>query len=191
MCWLKWDEMEGVLGVKVDMCKSQVRPWGLADLRLIFLYIPTGYRRQLVDPPQSRQRRLMPTTPRRGNTLVEVVVTQELAGCTLQQRRRRRSHWGRVVIGRGTAGPEHGLLVRRRFGNGNGNGEKGSWAKSSCDDALDQAITTTAAGAWPRDRQPEATDCGNKGGTGKQRPIRVEKGVMPCWNGPGKEKEGG
>lgn len=40
MCWLMWDGMADVLGEKVDMCKSQVRPWGLADQRLISLYIP-------------------------------------------------------------------------------------------------------------------------------------------------------
>ena len=42
-CWLMWDGIADVLGVKVEMCKTQVRPWGLADLRLISLYITTGF----------------------------------------------------------------------------------------------------------------------------------------------------
>lgn len=58
MCWLMWDgtgwDGQTCWGVKVDMCKSQARAWGLADyLRLISLYVPTGFRRQLVDPPRS------------------------------------------------------------------------------------------------------------------------------------------
>lgn len=52
MCWLLWDGIADVLGVVVDMCKSPVRPWGLADLRLISLYTTTGFRAQLVDPPR-------------------------------------------------------------------------------------------------------------------------------------------
>lgn len=43
VCWSMWDGLAEVLGVKVDVRKTQVSLRGLADLRPVSLYMPTRF----------------------------------------------------------------------------------------------------------------------------------------------------